>query len=187
MTIDNSRRVFFAVSASNTWYGKIIRKLTRSRFNHAFLVFHDMALQCKMVVQVDSDGVRLLPLDLIVDGMYSEIELFEYNGHDVSPYLPCLSTYVGTGYDWKGVWGYLIKLAHWRMFRRHIQNPVENKGELFCSEMVAFFARSAGIPWFNSLDPASVDPKMLYRIMCRDASKFKSVMLSELLANRDCG
>lgn len=182
MTIDERKRVFFAVSASDTWYGRLIRKLTRSRFNHSFLIFFDPALHCRVAVQVDGKGTRIIPLDrLLAEENYTEVELFEYAGYDLTPYLPCLSKYVGADYDALGVFGYLIKLAHWRVFRRHIPNPTENRGELFCSEMVAYFARNAGIPWFNSLQPSSTDPKMLYKIMCRSVSGFRSVMLPEVL------
>lgn len=181
MTLDERQGVFFAVSATGTWYGKLIRRLTRSRFNHSFIIFYDPALHCKVAVQVDGNGVHIIPVErLLAEEKYTEIELFEYDADELEVYLPCLAKHVGASYDWKGIWGFLIKLLHWKLFRRSIPNPTENKGELFCSEMVAYFARTAGIPWFNSLDPASVDPKTLYKIMCRDSSKFRSVPISDI-------
>lgn len=153
--------ILIGVAATSSWYGKLIRKLTRSRVNHAFVLYWDIAWECWQAIQVDKRGVVIVPAKRILDQkLYTE---FYRTDRDTFMYstLHYMRDVMGSQYDWLGIFGFLLKLIARRLLGMSVENPVEKKGELFCSEFVALLLKRANL-WVD-VDPPSVSPKRLSR------------------------
>jgi hypothetical protein len=65
---------------------------------------------------------------------------------------------IGVGYDFLAVFGFVIKLLVWRLFKRKILNPFHRNNKEFCSEFSARIIVSSGVHGFEKVDPPSVSP-----------------------------
>jgi len=150
-------KVLVCLSASDKWYGKAIRKITRSNVNHAFLAYTSGEWGGWWAVQVDERGVVKIPAERVE---YSYVECYDFFKLDLASGMSRVRYLVGDKYDWDGVAGFLAKLYMWRVFGRRIVNPLHKKGELFCSEFMAtYLQRCEGMyKEFMDMDPASVAP-----------------------------
>lgn len=159
-------RVLICLSAGNGSIGTIIRKLTQSEVNHAFLSYWDEDWKCWQAVQIDQRGIIIIPADKVE---CKSVVCYEHN-KDISYALPKVKNLIGSKYDFMGIFGFICKLAIWRLFKKKILNPIHKNGELFCSEMVTTFLKEADISWAAHLDPASTSPGDLYTKIDNDSS-----------------
>jgi hypothetical protein len=163
-------KVLVCLSAGNGVVGTLIRKLTQSEVNHAFLAYPDTEWGGWWAAQIDQRGVILVPAESVE---CKTLVCYEYN-RDISYALPKTRQLIGSKYDFLGIFGFLCKLSVWRLFHKKILNPIQNKGELFCSEMVTTFLKAADISWAQRLDPASTSPGDLYNFLEND-SRFQTI------------
>lgn len=161
-----TEKLLICLSSGNGAVGSIIRKLTGSDVNHAFLAYVDPLFSGWSATQIDERGVVCVPAESVE---HKELVCFEYN-KDLLPYLPAIRKLIGSKYDFLGIFGFLCKLSVWRLFGKKILNPIHKKGELFCSELVTTFLKDAGVPWAVQLDPPSVSPGDLYKMLDKDES-----------------
>ena len=148
--------VLVCLSASNKWYGKAIRKLTRSNVNHAFIAYTSQEWGGWWAVQIDERGVVKIPAEKVE---YDYVECYDFDVDLRAAMIATRSLY-GEDYDWEGIAGFLIKLIAWRVWGRNIVNPLHKTGDLFCSEFVTTFLQQ--VPDMDSaimkLNPSSVAP-----------------------------
>ena len=165
----NKRYIGF--SASNKIYGRLIRWLTGSKINHAFILCDN--LQDDFGIQVDGKGVRYVnPLSLTKDKPF--VELYEYTEDEyaVDQGIRDNCFYIGSKYDWWGIIGFLIKILFMKVCRQDISNPIHREGELFCSEYVATVLNSAEVTFDGeSLSPANTSPGLLRRKIRKELGK----------------
>jgi len=127
------RRPLVCLSASGSWYGSVIREMTHSNVNHAFIAYYDEAWGGWQALQTDERGV----VEVTMESLHHK-------------YVECYG----------GIVGQLLKLAVWRIAGRKILNPLHRSGELFCSEFcTTFLQRVCSAPaWINYLHPSNVAP-----------------------------
>jgi hypothetical protein len=152
-------RVFICFSASDTWYGRMIRYLTQSDFNHVFLSYKSDMWGGWWATQVDDDGVRLLPLEKVVGKKKMPVECYETVSSDVFDGLVSVRDYIGSRYDWRGIFGFLVKLIVWRLFGKRILNPFHDRAKMFCSEFVMLILQKANIGNTMNYDASSASPE----------------------------
>lgn len=152
-----SSRVLVCLSASNTWYGKMIRKVTGSTVNHAFIAYESALWGGWNAVQIDQRGVVGVPVQNV---KYDYVECYEFKDVDLNTAFPKSRDLVGDSYDWLGIVGFLLKIIVWRLFGKRLFNPLHRTGDLFCSEFVVSFLQRASTvyKWVLDLDPDSVAP-----------------------------
>jgi len=150
-------RVLVCLSASDTWYGKMIRKVTGSPVNHAFIAYESGRWGGWNAVQIDQRGVVGVPIESV---KYDYLECYEFKNIDLNTAFVPSRTLVGDAYDWLGILGFLLKILVWRVLGKRIFNPLHKKGDLFCSEFVVTFLQKAHAvySWVLDLDPDSVAP-----------------------------
>ena len=152
-----SDKVLVCLTASNKFYAKLIRKITGSNVNHAFIAYKSKEWGGWWAVQTDNRGVVKIPAESVE---FNHIECYSFEDRDLSSAMKKMRYVYGEKYDWLGIFGFLIKLLVWRLSGRAIANPLHRKGELFCSEYVTNFLQQVdGMnERFIHLDPSSVAP-----------------------------
>lgn len=145
------------LTAGREFYSKMIRVMTHSNVNHAFVAYKDELWGGWTAVQTDLRGVVKVPAESVE---CNHIECYEFPMLDLKTSMPRVRDLVGDHYDWEGIGGFLIKLWAWRIFGRRIVNPLHETGDLFCSEMCATFLQNVDgmYDWMLALNPAGVAP-----------------------------
>lgn len=163
-------KLYFCVIESSGFLQRIIKVLTRSRVNHSFLVFLSTDFNTYWVMEAGKDGVLAAPYRLTGE----KITVFSHD-KATTAILPSLSTYVGMGYDYMGLFGFVLSLILLRGFKRKIKNIFHGKRVMFCSEFTATVMRRCGIKAFKDIDPSLTSPGDLLRIMQGKDSGFVQV------------
>lgn len=155
--------VLICLAASHTWYGKLIRKLTQSKYNHAYIIYTSYLFGGWWAVEIAEDGIQLLPLEK-VKKKYYENDCFEY-AYNLDLGLQRTRLMVGKKYDWLGVLGFGVKILVKKLFRRNVENAFEDNRRLFCSEYVASVLKYAGAFGFEKTDPSQMSPDDIFRVV----------------------
>lgn len=145
------------LAASNSWYGKVIRWITRSNVNHAFVAYYSDVHGGWQALQTDKRGLVEVPVESL---HYYVMDCYELPVLDLLTGLPKCRNLIGDAYDILGIFGFLLKIIVWRLIGRHLLKPLHRKGELFCSEFVVGYLQRVDdmYSWAMSLDPSSVAP-----------------------------
>lgn len=153
-------RVMVCLSATDQWYGRLIRWATRSRVNHAFVAFKMDEFKQWMAIQIDERGVVITTLKdvldetVYVDGFTCERDLW-------AGVLKQMRMF-GWRYDWLGVVGFAWKILLYRLFRVDIRNAMQQKAALFCSEFVSQILKNVGEDLGR---PEEVTPMMILQAL----------------------
>jgi hypothetical protein len=134
--------VYIVLSASNKWFGKAIRWITKSNVNHAFIMYTSHQWGDDWAVEIDDRGVVKLPLKTVMKE-YNYIEVYGIKHADMGIAMKRFKNHVGVRYDWWGVVGFLFKIIMWRLFGRKSRNILHRKDKQFCSEAVVTFLQKA--------------------------------------------
>lgn len=154
-------------SASEEWYGKAIRSITKSTVNHAFLEFGSNDWQTTQAIQIDQRGIVQLPANKV---KYKSVRRFrpKRNGDEkLARGLKNCNGMVGRKYDWLGIFGFLVKLVIWYIFFKKIGNPWHKANQMFCSEFVTTVLQKSGFREVAHLNPADVHPGFLMLLLER--------------------
>lgn len=152
-------RAVVCLSASDSKFGKMIRGITRSNVNHSFIAFYSDNWKGWQALQVDGRGV----VELTIEQMNRPyIEYYEFNHIDLMTALPkpAVRNMIGDDYDKLGVLGCFLQVVAWRTFGRKIGTPINNSGDLFCSEFCTSFLQNVdgAHDWIMDLIPAKTAP-----------------------------
>jgi len=124
-------RVVF--TASGSWFGRAIRKLTGSRVSHVFLEFDVWGK--RMVMESTIGGTRLVPASRSRHNIVWEYEFQEEGKQEIISMMD----FLGSEYDYAGVlmlaW---VKMA-WRWLGLKMSYPGWSSKSLKCSELLFRF------------------------------------------------
>jgi len=162
-----SGKVLIALSASNAFYGKLLRKALYEhsktpkdeQVNHAFIVYKSSDWQDWRAVDIQEKGVQpTLPVKHLKRVDY--VECYELPDVDLWKGLRSCKNDLYKKYDWIGlIFGFvrlLLALVGWKL-----KNPIHAHNRLFCSEYVAKVLKKSGAPAVDHWAPANVSPKDL--------------------------
>jgi len=138
MNTDNEDvRIVF--TASRTWFGKLIRKITKSKVSHVFVEIPVWGQ--RFAVESTVSGTRIVPAHKARHYIHSEFQC----SFPVRPGLLAIGEKLGSPYDWAGTFflGILIIVGQW--FKMKWKKLCWNTKSLKCSELVAFFLQSVGV------------------------------------------
>jgi hypothetical protein len=174
----NNEGILVALSASDNLVGRIIRALTGSSVNHAFILYESDLWGGWWAAQIDERGVRKLPAKVVLP-TYEKVYLYRYMGKSLAVGLKACRYMVGWKYDWLGILGFICKLVVWRLIGRRIFNPLHGRNREFCSEFVSNVLKKTPVPSFENQDPASLSPGDVLSIIKTDPF-FRKVELSDI-------
>ena len=164
-------KTLLCLSASSEFYGRWIRRITRSPVNHAFIMFQhpDFSGDRWWAVQVAEQGVVMEPAEKVVHGpTLTLLECYEYQDGSLWPGVQANFDAMGDKYDWAGIFGFLIMIEAKRLFGIKIPNLYHGTGRYFCSEYCASVLKRSNIHWAKCLDPSTISPANLREmIFCR--------------------
>jgi len=149
---------FFAIcfQKSTAWYGCIIRKLTRSQWNHVYIEYESEDWGHNMDLDITPRGVLSLPQGKrggIVQKYVASDNMVQYA---MTEAMKKNFKKLGNRYDWTGLFMGLIRLLIWRVTGKRIMKSIHSKGRMFCSEMVSTVMRDAGI--WDGVTPSEASP-----------------------------
>jgi hypothetical protein len=154
-------------STTNAPLSRLIRRLTRSRVSHAFLVYRDVDFDREMVMEAVGAGFRIVPLDKF-EKHNSIVRLFTPR-HSIDEGLKAAVDWLGEGYDAPGLVGMgLLVIARWLRLRLRTRNFLARSSALFCSEAVALACRTCRYPGFRH-EPETTTPEDLFAFFSAEA------------------
>jgi hypothetical protein len=148
-------------STTDALLSRLIRRLTRSRVSHAWLVYRDVDFDREMVMEAVGAGFRIVPLDKFA--RHNRIVEIVTPRYSIDEGLKAAVDWLGEGYDRRGLVGMALLLLFRALRRRTrgVRNLIASPRALFCSEAVARACRASGYPGFER-DPETTTPQDLY-------------------------
>ena len=133
----NDVRIVF--TASQSWFGRLIRWFTKSTVSHVFIEFP--VWDRRMVIEATVGGTRMVLADKARHGVSGEYRMQV----DTEDALIKLMHYLGTPYDYTG----LLLLAWARIAvdwaKAKVRHPTWGTKAAKCSELVAVFINELGL------------------------------------------
>jgi len=159
-------RVLIAFTTSNALYAKVLRWLMHSRVHHCLMFLDLDEFGGWMALEIDEDGVHVVHPRRALKRV-TKMECYE-SDYDLTAGISAMSTYIGKGYDWRGLlWG-TWRLFLWRLFGYISKKALHDTSRMFCSEFVTQVVKRSGIPGTDSLEPASTWPPLLKDVIASD-------------------
>ena len=154
-------------STTNALLSRLVRRLTRSRVSHAFLVYRDVDFDREMVMEAVGAGFRIVPLDKFAK--HNRLVRIFTPRHSIDEGLKAAVDWLGEGYDAPGLVGMgLLVLGRLLRLRLGTRNLLARSRSLFCSEAVALACRSCGYPGFR-FEPDTTTPEDLFAFFSAEA------------------
>jgi len=164
--MDDVRLVF---TASQSWFGRLIRWFTKSKTSHVFIEFP--VWDRRMVVESTVGGTRMVLATKARHGVVAEYKL----NVETKPSLIKLMPYLGTPYDYSG----LLLLAWARIAlswaKAKVKQPLWGTKAVKCSELVAVFINELGLlqeDWVFEF----ISPEDIRTYVSKHEDKFERVL-----------
>lgn len=153
------RIVFTEATGFVAW---VIRKLTRSRASHV-----GFQLDNNLYFHADKGGVQYSDKrDFLLQGERRIIAAFDIKPEMVDQFdIEWAKGKLGTGYDYLGLVGEIIPMLSWRWFHVKLGDPLNQADKYWCSEFIVATDTSMLVPEFQKIDPRTVTPGQLLRVM----------------------
>jgi hypothetical protein len=173
----------------------LIRRMTRSRTSHAWLLVEDPLFQLRLVLEAHSTGFRLVSFTRFVRSNKVVALVVPDPAHPLAGGLPAAGEWLGTKFDMLGLLGiFLTLVARW-LVQRPWRNPFPTAGALFCSEAVIRVLKEARYPGAHRLADEETTPAELLEwfrdagctVLERDALKLWRHLRPHRAAMRACG
>lgn len=140
----------------------LIRKMTKAKCSHAWLMYHDPFFSRPMVMEATEWGVRIIDAEIF----YKRNQIVEVYipSVDLTPAIQLSGDVIGELYDFAGLIGMSLVMAAMAWFKKKIRNPLQNPHGLFCSELVALKMEQSFYPKFNK-DPSTLSPEFIRKFL----------------------
>jgi hypothetical protein len=145
-------------TASNTYFGRLIRWITQSDTSHVMLQYTSDLWGGEWIAEATVTGVRKVPAEKAKHSVIREYVC----KFDAKKMLHSMRDYLGEPYDYQSIavlgWTLLI----YKIFQKKITRPLHNHYGQFCSEFISRgFAGDEDLPkhnWdFTTVSPKEVD------------------------------
>lgn len=154
---DDVRLVF---TASRTWFGKLIRKLTKSQVSHVFVEFP--VWDRRMVGEATVGGTRMVLADKARHNVVAEYRCT----FPARPGLIEIARKLGTAYDYTGLFVAAWFQVAWKWLKLRIRAPRWSSRAIKCSELVAIFLRACGVSDVKYLENEEMVSPEDVRLFC---------------------
>jgi len=159
----NAPRILICLTATNMWYGKLVRWATRSNVNHSLIKHEDPFWGDWRATEINEDGphdqdIRKLTRIDYIEHWESDIDLL--------PGMRSMRRFVGTAkYDWFGLLFGLVRAILSRLFGWNVEEAIHTHGRLFCSEFIAEVFKRSNVPGVQEWNTANISPGDLREFM----------------------
>jgi len=155
-------RIGFSISWS--FLSRSIRRVTKGRFSHVWILLDKAFLGHDMVMQADNEtgGFHLIKYETFT--LSNEVIVLVSPGVPIDDGVLKASSWLGRPYDYFGFFGTAIVLLG-RWLHRKWRNPWKSSRELNCAEAVVRILQISGYPDSERLDPSGTTPQDLYEFL----------------------
>lgn len=130
-----SQNVRIVFTASNSWFGRAIRKITKAGVSHVFIEFDVWGR--RMVLESTVGGTRIVPA---ARSRHDIVWEYKLKADGKQPIIDMMG-YLGTEYDYAGAlliaW---VRIA-WKWFGLKLTYPTWSSKALKCSELLFLFMK----------------------------------------------
>ncbi len=144
----NDVRIVF--TASQSWFGRLIRWFTKSTVSHVFLQFPVWGRSC--VIESTVGGTRLV---LATKARHDVVQEYTFKEQVTKEQLLALMQHLGTPYDYAGILVLAWVRIVWNWFRLKVTHPSWSSKALKCSELVFLFFGDIGVHMHTTRELAS--------------------------------
>ena len=142
----------------NSLISWVIRKITKSRASHSWILLDEEYFGTKMVFEaVGIGGFRLVTYDFFKSAGNEVIALIDPEV-PLDPGVQEAVKWLGTPYDKPAFFGYFFVLVG-RWLKLKWRNPVHSAQSQFCSEAVVRVLLASKHPGTEDMDPESTTPQ----------------------------
>jgi hypothetical protein len=161
---DRDVRIVF--TASKTWFGKLVRWITRSKVSHVFIEFP--VWDRRMVGESTVGGTRMVLAEKARHDVVAEFRIYA----DAEPGLIELAKRLGSAYDYGGLFVILWFKMLWQLFRHRTRSPRWSSKAQKCSELIANVLDAMKLQKPSGWSTELVTPKDVMKY-CMDAPEIK--------------
>lgn len=157
-----------AFFSGSTFFSKAVQFFTSSPISHSAIGFTGTDNK-QYWLEAVGNGVRIIPREWETD-LYAEFKVLI----DINNEVVIAEKKVGEPYSKLTILGFIIMIvAKW--FGTTIHNPFYEKSAVVCSEFIIEADIQHLIPEFNGLDPADINPAVLFSI-CTNGKSFQKLI-----------
>jgi len=143
-------------TASDTWIGRTIRRLTKGRVSHVFFQHPSVTWGGEWATEATWPMVLQRPAEKARHSIYKEFECL----FDIEACFQANRNEIGRWYAFEGIAIFGLWLLLWRVFKHKIRHPFHSTKGDFCSELAAkIFRSSKRLPELSTFDPDYTDPE----------------------------
>lgn len=148
-------------STTDKLLSRIIRKLTKSRVSHSFIMFDWLGK--KWVLEAGFNGVGILPLERFLADGNIIVEVVDLPHVELEDLIPAMED-MGERYDFGGLLGGIVPLIG-KWFKQKWHNPFNDTKALFCSEFIVYWLQDLAFEPAYNLVPEDVSPEELLKLL----------------------
>lgn len=168
--IETGHDVRIIFTASNTLFGKLIRKLTGGTVSHAMLEYDSSLWGGRWIAEATVGGVRKVLSHKSRHNVVCEYRL------KADPREGChaIAEYFGSAYDYVGIFWFAWFIIAWRWLKMKVRRPASSSKAQMCSELMARFVR----PYLTEdalWNPDRITPEELRRTCEMNTALFERV------------
>jgi hypothetical protein len=164
-------QAYVGFSTSKSFGGLLSRMicwLDNSEASHTWVVYQDLILQCHVVLEAHATGFRAVPYEVF--RRQNNVVRIIQPKHSISSGLPTAAAWLGTHYDFAGLFG-MFWVVLGRMLKKRWRNPLRSSNAQFCSEAVARVLQAANFPGAKNLHPDDCGPQDIIRLLHAESSE----------------
>lgn len=154
--IETGHDVRIIFTASNTLFGRLIRKLTGGTVSHAMLEYDSSLWGGRWIAEATVSGVRKV---LSHKSRHNVICEYKFKS-DPKKGCRAIAEYFGSAYDFAGIFWFAWFIIAWRWLKLKVRRPASTSKAQVCSELMARFVQpylDKGLPW----NPSKITPEEL--------------------------
>ncbi len=173
-------------STSNAWYSTLIRKVTKAKCSHAFLIMSVLGQDLVFEEGVTGYSTRTLEN---MEKSGSTIVQVVVPKVDLTVGMTWSLARLGQRYDYAGLFG-MAWVMFWRALKKKVHNPLASNKAMFCSEEVTRVLQESGFPGSEKLDPPTTDPESLRLFLVNGSTPSGGTQIhidTRSLAEREAG
>lgn len=157
------RDVRVVFTASKTFLGRWIRRLTQSKVSHAFLEYDSSLWGGRWAAEATISGVRKVPAAKARHHVVCQYRV----RFDPRPGLRMIAPLFGSAYDVTGILVFAWAIMLWRWFRVRMRRFTRNTKSQLCSELVARFLIASQVTGTANWDPERTSPEQIRHLCAR--------------------
>ncbi len=161
-TVDN---IVLGFSTPKFWnpVSWLVRLFTKSKASHTWVAYHDPTLGIDVVAEAHEFGFRIIRYDKFIK-RNNIVAIFRLD-HPPHAVMRKMAAWLGTMYDFAGLFGMTINLIGRYFGLKALKNPSHSVDAVFCSESVVRVLQELNPGKYKELDPNNTTPQDLLDYM----------------------